>query len=68
MKTTLQHFKETLTDEELEKAILNADEGRLNYKFETPSDALSWAFYWSCSPQGHEYWSKIDYRLLNNEK
>ena len=68
MKTTLDHFKEHLTPEELERAVKNTPKNQLNYKTETQSQALSGAFNWHYSTEGYDYWDAIYARLLNNQK
>jgi hypothetical protein len=68
MKTTLQHFKENLTNEELERAISNTPKHKINYKTKKPSFALSGAFTWADSPEGYEYWSAIADHLMNQQK
>jgi hypothetical protein len=73
MKTTRQHFEENLTEEELEKALANTPNYRLEWKEvspsdDTPSSALLGAFVWSKTPEGGEYWDAIYTRLYNQQK
>jgi hypothetical protein len=68
MKTTLKHFKEHLTDDELYKAINNTSNEQLKEKYEAPSLALLGAFIWGKSPEGNKYWGDIHTRILKQKK
>lgn len=58
-KTTKEHF-ESFSEPFRTQAIENADRGRLEVERETGIEALYFAFIWSLSPQGLDYW--IDFK------
>jgi hypothetical protein len=64
MKTIRQHLEESLTEEELEKALHNTRPKCLNITRGTKAQALLSAFEWDKTAEGHDYWNAVYERLL----
>lgn len=66
MRTVKEHL-ESLPHPLSLMAIRNADKSTLKLKKETLSQALSNAFCWDLSPQGHKFWHNVVERITNIE-
>lgn len=74
-KTRMQWFEEAKANgaEWVDAAIRNATleplgEGRIYIKKTSLSSALSGAFVWITSPEGHEYWETIYQKIEQEEQ
>lgn len=72
MKTIKQWLEESLTPYQFITALWEMEEqfstGVLSNETECASDALSEAFKWSESRQGHKYWESLFFKLYNDEQ
>ena len=49
------------------QSFLNAPPNTLNTPVASMSEALRMAFWWACTEQGYEYWSKLHSKYQENE-
>ena len=64
MKTIKQWFEETLPPEYAKRAIRNTRPEYLNTKWVDTAAALSAAFRWSESPEGRDFWDKVQAAMI----
>lgn len=58
-KSVIDHFN-TVADTEMREALIkNSKETQLNLRVDHLWQAITTAFVWANSPQGHDYWEEI---------
>lgn len=62
---TIEYYLKQLPKEVSEKALANTSDERLTLLSKGVSDALSLAFSWDRSKEGHEYWSDVYFNNKN---
>lgn len=60
MKTIKQWFEETLPPEYANRAIRNTKPATLEASVRSIGSAISGAFCWEDSPEGHKFWEDVD--------
>lgn len=58
-KKTIYDFLMKMPQDIASKALINANRDVLSDEADSICDALSQAFVWDKSPQGHDYWEAI---------
>jgi hypothetical protein len=68
METYRQVIRTLLPEEYAKRAIANCDKALLDTPFKEPkkSGILAVSFTWGETPEGHEFWSRVNYFCNNS--